>query len=77
MKYASLLKQLGILFSPKFGNTDVSVNFNHPPEKNFLGGEVPGEELPPIVGGLHNGGLLKDAGQVLGRVPAVCLRRFY
>jgi hypothetical protein len=31
----------------------------------------------PFAGGTHCGGLLKDTGQVLGRVPVVRLCRFY
>jgi hypothetical protein len=46
------------------------------PEK-ILRDEVPGEQLRPIVGRTHGSGFLKYAGQVLGWIPVVRLRRFY
>jgi hypothetical protein len=39
----------------------VSVNFAHSLKK-ILGGEIPGEQLAPVVGGTHFSGFLKDTG---------------
>jgi hypothetical protein len=50
------------IYGSRAGCTGVSVNFDHVRKKNFLGGEVPGEQLAPVVGGTHFRGLLKDAG---------------
>jgi hypothetical protein len=55
--------------------TKVSVNFSHPLKK--LGGEVPGQQLPPIITGIHFGGFLEYLCQVLGRVPVIGLGCFY
>jgi hypothetical protein len=45
------------------------------PEK--LWGEVPGQQLPPAVGGFCRGNFPEYPGQVLERLPVIRLRRFY
>jgi hypothetical protein len=62
------------MLSPEKRQKNRTRQFQPPPKK--LGGEVPRQQLDPVIGGFHGGGLVKYCAQVLEGVPAIRLRRF-